>query len=977
MSSNTPAAGKVSFRPGRYAPYLTVFISSACIMILELVAGRLISRYIGQSLYTWTTIIGIVLAGIAIGNNIGGRIADRWWGRGVLAVQLLAAAAACLLALALNLAAGNFAALDGLPWPARIFVHVIVAFLLPAAVLGTISPVIAKRALMQGLATGRTMGNVYAWAIAGSLLGTFLTGYVLLAWFGVSSIVPGAAAVLAVLGAAYAAGAFAKKEAAAPAVPPAETEGEPGSPLRHIWGPLLAVFLANACLMIIEIVAGRLASRFYGQSIYAWTAVIGLILAGMTLGSYVGGIAADRMRVDRLLSKLFAAASVLCMAIPLATNLVVNAAPVRMLYWPHQIAAYVALVYFLPAALIGATAPALARMALFRARGTGRVVGLVYAFGAAGSIAGTFLAGYYLIAAAGTMRTLALVALALVMIAMVYESRLRFSHIWAAACVLLVLGAFIPSLPLAAKASSAMLLKQAGPPDAVFVDESQYSFISVTADEDDPNVRQLNLDQLVHSMADLDNPLDLKYDYLNIYKAALQSRFPTEKPIRAFSIGGGGYTFPRYLELTRPKSYIEVAEIDPRVTRAAHEAFGLPRDTSINVFDMDARNRVADLIKMNNEGKDVPKFDCIFGDAFNDYKVPYHLTTREFNEQLRQLMTDRGFYALNLIDVLDSGKFLGAVVKTCREVFPYVHVFSTCNSPHSRELYVVISALEPLDAESILSMTNLEMDFEGRVLDRTVEPLVAAAPVLTDDYAPVENMLAAVIRHSQELPTAMLMQAAEEAFQEGKYRRAVRKARRALALSPGHDEAYELIGSCLLNLGDLQGAAGNIEQAVKYKEDAAETCETLLNLYIRMGDYANAVRAGLEAVERYPADAALRNGLGGAYIKAGHPEHALQYLDTAVKLDPYLVSARNNLATAYFKTGSPQKAIEQLREVLEIDPQAKNIHRQLAVAYFNVKDYDKAWLAVNEAHKNKEPLDPKFLEALSRDSGRSLIGGAS
>ncbi|HUW61559.1 MAG TPA: fused MFS/spermidine synthase [Candidatus Bathyarchaeia archaeon] len=956
----------------RYAPYLTVFVSSACIMIVELVAGRLISRYIGQSLYTWTTIIGVVLAGIAVGNSIGGRIADRRWGRGTLSVQLFLAAGGCLVVLGLNAAAGSWAALGVLPWPARILVHVTISFLIPSALLGTISPVIAKRALMQGDPTGRTMGNVYAAAIAGSILGTFLTGYVLLMWLAVSWILAGAAGTLALLGAAYAVGAAAGKGTAAPAAE-REDAGKPGENLLgQIWGPLLAVFMANACLMAIEVVAGRLASRFYGQSIYSWTTVIGLILAGMTLGSYLGGRAADRIRVDRLLSKLFIASSVLCMAIPLGTNLVVHAGPVRMLYWPYQTVVYIALVYVLPAVLLGATAPVLARMALFRGRGEGRIVGLVYACGSAGSIAGTFLAGFYLIAAFGTMRTLAVVALVLAVIALVYESRLMFSHIWAACCALLVLGSLAPSLPVVSRASSAMLLELVAPPNAVFADESQYSFIAVTAEDENPNIRQIAMDQLVHSKADLDNPLDLKYEYMHVYEAVVETEFKPGEPLNAFNVGGGGYVFPRYIELTRPGSYIEVAEIDSRVTEAAHEAFGLPRNTSIKAFNMDARNRVADLVRMKREGKQAPRFDCIFGDSFNDYNVPYHLTTKEFNDQLRELMTDRGIYALNIIDVMDSGKFLGAVVKTCRETFPYVYVFDTYGRPDERETYVVVNSLQPIDAEGIPGKVKEKHDYEGRLLDQQLEPLVAAAPVLTDNFAPVENMLAAVVQYSQEVPTGLLMDAADAYFQDGKYRQAIRKARRALALSPGLGNAYELIGTSLLNLGDLEGAAENIEQVVKIKTDVAEAHQTLIDIYIKMRDYPNAVRAGLDAVKEYPDDAGLLGDLGAAYIHAGRPEQALQPLSRAVELDPTLVSAHNNLATACFKTGDNTGAINHLNRVLEIDPQAKNIQHQLAVAYFNARDYDKAWDAVKKAQLNKEQIDPSFVEALSRDSGKSL-----
>src|SRR5436190_16403587 len=54
-----------------------VFIASFCSLVIELVAGRIMAPYIGVSLYTWTSIIGVVLAGISLGNYVGGRIADR------------------------------------------------------------------------------------------------------------------------------------------------------------------------------------------------------------------------------------------------------------------------------------------------------------------------------------------------------------------------------------------------------------------------------------------------------------------------------------------------------------------------------------------------------------------------------------------------------------------------------------------------------------------------------------------------------------------------------------------------------------------------------------------------------------------------------------------------------------------------------------------------------------------------------------
>ncbi len=74
-SATAPA---VPFRhPWLWQPDLIVFVSSGCIMILELVAGRIVAPYVGVSLYTWTGIIGVVLAGISLGNYLGGWLADR------------------------------------------------------------------------------------------------------------------------------------------------------------------------------------------------------------------------------------------------------------------------------------------------------------------------------------------------------------------------------------------------------------------------------------------------------------------------------------------------------------------------------------------------------------------------------------------------------------------------------------------------------------------------------------------------------------------------------------------------------------------------------------------------------------------------------------------------------------------------------------------------------------------------------------
>jgi MFS family permease len=181
-----------------WRPNLIAFISSGCIMILELVAGRIIAPHVGVSLYTWTSVIGVVLAGISLGNYLGGRLADRWASPRLLGGIFVLAGLASMGVLAVD----QVNILDGVEWPliAEILVVITTMFFLPAAILGTISPVVAKLAVRDLDKTGSTVGKIYAAGSVGSIAGTFATGFFLISWFGTHAIVWGVAVALLALG---------------------------------------------------------------------------------------------------------------------------------------------------------------------------------------------------------------------------------------------------------------------------------------------------------------------------------------------------------------------------------------------------------------------------------------------------------------------------------------------------------------------------------------------------------------------------------------------------------------------------------------------------------------------------------------------------------------------------------------------------------------------------------------------------------
>src|SRR5436190_3670287 len=166
-----------------------VFGASVCIMVLELTASRLIANYVGQSLYTWTSVIGVVLAGISIGNYLGGWLADRFPPQKVLAWLFLISGLLTFSVIFLNGWAGDTRRPEGMNWQIWVMLVVAWVFFLPALSLGTISPVTASMALKRSAKTGITVGNIYAWGALGSIVGTFLTGFWLIGEFGSREVI--------------------------------------------------------------------------------------------------------------------------------------------------------------------------------------------------------------------------------------------------------------------------------------------------------------------------------------------------------------------------------------------------------------------------------------------------------------------------------------------------------------------------------------------------------------------------------------------------------------------------------------------------------------------------------------------------------------------------------------------------------------------------------------------------------------------
>jgi MFS family permease len=188
-------------RPLRFAAVFA-FLGNGCLLVLELVAGRILAPTVGVSLYTWTAVIGVVLAGLSLGSWVGGKIADARPGRSVLSLQFLLSAAAAALVLVFDSNLDSVAAPFSWPTIWQVVWLSTVVFFLPSMLIGMVTPMIIKLALNSLDVTGRVVGRIRAAAELGAIAGVFLTGFVLIEAFGTRSIVAAVASMLAVLGVA-------------------------------------------------------------------------------------------------------------------------------------------------------------------------------------------------------------------------------------------------------------------------------------------------------------------------------------------------------------------------------------------------------------------------------------------------------------------------------------------------------------------------------------------------------------------------------------------------------------------------------------------------------------------------------------------------------------------------------------------------------------------------------------------------------
>jgi predicted membrane-bound spermidine synthase len=470
------------------------------------------------------------------------------------------------------------------------------------------------------------------------------------------------------------------------------------------------VFLAGVGALATEIAASRLIAPYFGSSTIVWANLIGVVLAALAAGYWLGGRIADRRPEPALLGWIVVAAAALVALTPFVARPFLDAVSKGLDEVSAGTAAAsflaVVLVFAPPVVLLGTVSPFAVRLAITDVATAGAVAGRLYALSTIGSLVGTFVPALIAIPLIGTRRTLLLIAVLLAFAGALLAGK-------RALVVVAVAGALALLPPGAVKAQSGVLWEE----------ESAYQFIQVVRRPDGARVLHLNEGVVAHSVWRRDEVLTG-----GEWDAPLAVPGLVGRPLRQVAVlGNAGGTTARALGRYYPDAEIDGVELDPAVTRVGRRFLGLGDNPRLTVHDADARP----FLRATRS-----RYDLIVVDAYRQPYVPFYLATREFFRLVRQHLAPGGVVVLNVATVPGDDRLVDGVGGTLAAELPQV-----ISWPALRFNTFLVGLERPLSRAAIvrrLAHGPSDLAPLRHLLLRDALVVRAAARPWTDDRAPVE-----------------------------------------------------------------------------------------------------------------------------------------------------------------------------------------------------------------------------------------------
>lgn len=486
----------------------------------------------------------------------------------------------------------------------------------------------------------------------------------------------------------------------------------------------IIIFLVNAICMILELVASRVLSPYFGSSNLVWTAVIGIILLSSSIGNYYGGILADKKDMNEKVKKILLISCGFVLLIPLIQENVILM--IISLTSNIKIGAIIATIFlfFIPSLFMGLLTPIILKLKLENIENAGKVSGRFYAIATIGGIFGTFLGGFLLVPNFGSVYILFMLAIVLAILMLFVDFKLDKKMI-----LLVFIITIICSFCMYYFTSNndengnKVLLNDTG--KKVNYDTEYGRVMIYNGKYEDELIRILNIDSGYESATYIDENKcnELIFKYTKMYNLMFEADIEIKNTLL---IGGAGYSYPKYYISHYEDKNMDVVEIDGKITEIAKEYFYL--DKLINDYNLDENNRL-NLITEDGRtylNQNEKKYDAILNDAFSGNSPAKTLTTIEAVKKIKNSLNDNGLYLTNIISSLEgeNKKFLNAEVNTLKQVFKNVYII-----PCERV------GVEEIDNNMVIA-TDSDLYFENAynfVNDNEI--------ILTDDYCPVEYLI--------------------------------------------------------------------------------------------------------------------------------------------------------------------------------------------------------------------------------------------
>lgn len=499
------------------------------------------------------------------------------------------------------------------------------------------------------------------------------------------------------------------------------------------------VFLTGAAILVIEVTATRILAPFYGNTIFTVSSVLGIVLMALSLGYYWGGKLADKYPDNKIFFLMIfcGGISVLIMQICIIIFLPFFAYQLSMIVGPLLMAIFL---FFIPALLLGTLSPYAIKLHELSnpELGIGTISGTIFFWSTLGSIIGSLGTGFLLIPNFGVQNIILGVAIVLIVLGAAplfffwnQKKKILFF-------LLLISIIFIAVIILSQMFKPANVVYEAdGVYEKILIYDGQYQ---------GRPTRFFRQDGSSSAAMFLDNGKPA-YKYAQYY--TLYHLF--DKRInRALVIGGGAYLIPKMLIEDFPDAQVEVVEIEPELFQLSKEYFDLSDDPRLINHVLDGRRFLYESDK---------SFDYIYSDVFKTFcSIPTHFTTIEFWELLKKKLSPNGIVLANLIGEMNLSEneksLFWSQVKTIKTVFPNSYFFAIEGKDETKAQNIIFlgvngdKVINFNDSKVLQSDVYPLADLSDQLLDVSVRNL-SSQLILTDDYAPVDNLIAPLIKRMQ------------------------------------------------------------------------------------------------------------------------------------------------------------------------------------------------------------------------------------